>query len=168
MMKKHKTKYSLKRKKYNKEKHKNGNGFNTDRFLFLLLSAVFSVVVLSQIGLFTKPFRSVFTNIDSYEGTKVFKDDAESGKITMTLADGTPGNNIEIMVNGEKVDVFDLKSKDLVLMGTSVVEIYAKDLEHDGTVKVDYVSENLDDTTNFSEVRIKNGYNYVGRFVYSD
>lgn len=141
---------------------------NTDKILFIMLFCVLSVVILSQIGLIAESTRDAFTDVENYEGVTASGDAVKKGSVKMTLADGKPGNNLWIMVNGEKVDVFDLRTKEVLLMETSVVEVYAQNLDHDETITIDFVSDNLDNTTDIDEIRIKNGYNMIGRFMFSE
>ena len=136
-----------------------------DRILFIMLFITLSVVTLSQIGLVIDETRDVFTDVGDLEGTEVPDDGIVKGTLTLTMADGTPGNNFEILVNGEKVDVFDNRTKEIVMLETSVVEVHAFDLEMPVSVTVDKISSNLTDTTKIKEIRIENGYNMIGRYV---
>lgn len=138
---------------------------NTDKVLFLLLFVTLSLVFISQIGLVFPKTRDVFTNIESLEGTNYKDGDVIKGTVTLVLADGEAGNNLEIMVNGEKIDVFDKTEKEVVVLETSVIEIYAYDLKRQVCVEVKNHSKNLTDTTKNTQIVINNGYNMVGRYL---
>lgn len=140
--------------------------FNTDKILFAMLFITLAIVILSQIGLVFPKTRGVFTNVVNIEGESISHDDTvKKGTLTLTIADGTPSEDIEILINGEKEDVFDTQTKEITLYETSVVEVYASNLSESACISIDGITNNLKDTTKLNEIKINNGFNMVGRFL---
>ena len=88
----------------------------------------------------------------------------QEGVVTLTLLSGEPKNELEILVNGEKVDVFDQTEKKLELLSTSVIEIKALKNEK-YTVKISDMTDNLYLSTANGEIPITKGINFVGRII---
>ncbi|MBE7038506.1 MAG: hypothetical protein E7404_06375 [Ruminococcaceae bacterium] len=139
--------------------------FNTDKFLIFLCLWVFVVVLISQIGLKIPYLKSVFTDIEVFEGKAINEDSAiNSGVITLEMVSGLPSDEFEIMINGEKYDVFDEKVKKIEILSTSVVEVLSS--SKDGAViKISDMTSNLKAVTSGIDVSIKKGINMVSRII---
>lgn len=125
---------------------------------------LFALVLISQIGLKIPFAKGFFTDIEVFEGTAVGEDAVREGVVTLSLLSGEPKNELEILVNGEKVDVFDRKEKKLELLSTSVIEI--KSLKNEKcTVKITDMTDNLYAATACGEVSVTKGINFVGRII---
>ncbi len=127
------------------------------------------VVVVSQVGLRISSTRALFTNAQTYEGQALGEenDAVKTGKVTLSMPFGTPGNQFEILVNGEKVDVFDLKQKEIELLSTSVIEVRAHDVKEKTVVRIDTLSDNMSLVTPGEEFTISEGVNMLGRILWS-
>jgi len=139
--------------------------FNTDKFLIFLCLWVFVVVLISQIGLKIPYLKSVFTDIEVFEGKAINEDSAiNSGVITLEMVSGLPSDEFEIMINGEKYDVFDEKVKKIEILSTSLVEVLSS--SKDGAViKISDMTSNLKAVTSGIDVSIKKGINMVSRII---
>ena len=140
--------------------------FDIDKILKWICIVSFAVVLISQIGLKIPAVKGIFTDIEVFEGAAVGDDgDAvKSGVVTLELATGEPKNELEIMVNGEKVDVFDKKVKKIELLSTSVVEI--KSLTNEKcVVKIVDMTDTLELATAKNDIAVSKGINFVGRLI---
>lgn len=140
--------------------------FNVDKILIRLCIISFAIVTASQIGLKIPAVKGIFTDIEVFEGTAVGedKDAINSGTVTLELLEGEPKNELEIMVNGEKVDVFDKKIKEVELLSTSVVEL--KSLSNEKyTVRIAGMTGDLKLATAKNDIMVKKGINFVGRLI---
>lgn len=138
--------------------------FNIDKVLLYLTIGVFSLVLVSQIGLKIPYFKGFFTDIEVFEGKAINEDGnvINSGFVTLTMTNGTPGNEYEIYVNGEKVDVFDTKDKKIELLSTSVVEILSLTKES-ADVEIGDMTDNLKLVPSNKKINLVPGINMIGR-----
>ena len=143
---------------------KKSENINVDKTLKTLCISLLALVLISQIGLKIPFVKGYFTDIEVFEGTAVGDDAIREGVVTLTLLSGEPKNELEILVNGEKVDVFDQTEKKLELVSTSVIEIKALKNEK-YTVKISDMTDNLYLTTANGEIPITKGINFVGRII---
>ena len=148
---------------FDKIKKKSEN-INVVKTLKTLCISLFALVLISQIGLKIPFVKGVFSDIEVFEGTAVGDDAVQEGVVTLTLLSGEPKNELEILVNGEKVDVFDQTEKKLELLSTSVIEIKALKNEK-YTVKISDMTDNLYLSTANGEIPITKGINFVGRII---
>lgn len=137
---------------------------SVDKMLKTISLFLFAIVLISQIGLKIPFIRGFFTDIEVFEGTAVGEDAVREGVVTLTLLSGKPKNELEILVNGEKVDVFDQTEKKLELLSTSVIEIKALKNEK-YIVKISDMTDNLYLATASGEIPIIKGINFVGRII---
>ena len=128
--------------------------------LFVALFVCLGVVVVSQVGLQSAATRTYFTDIESAEGMEAAGTGAEAGTISLTLAEGLPGADVELLVNGEAAGTFDTPQKTLTVQTNSTVEVRAKGAV---TVHIDGVSDNLRLVTRLTEVRADGGCKPVCR-----
>lgn len=122
--------------------------------LFVALFVCLGVVLVSQIGLQSAATRTYFTDIESAEGMETAGTGVETGTITLTLAEGEPGDGVELLVNGETAEVFDMRQKVLTVQSNCTVEVRAKDAVK---VHLDGVSDNLQLVTRLAEVSVDGG-----------
>lgn len=124
--------------------------------LFVVLFVCLAVVLVSQIGLRTAATRTYFTDIEAAEGMEAAQtgNGIETGTITMTLAEGQPGSDVELLVNGEPAGTFDQPQMVLTVQGNCTVEVRSK---QPVKVHLDGVSDNLQLVTRMAEIRVEGG-----------
>ena len=138
---------------------------NTDKMLFIILFLTICVVIFSQIGLVFPKTRNVFTNSDLYEGTLLKGNEIPSGNVVLKYLGEKPAENLEIFVNGEKLSLFDKVEKEIKITHTSVIEVYASNLQKYSEIEIKSMSDNVKNTTGLSKVKINEGFNIIGRFL---
>lgn len=139
---------------------------NADKFLIIVTSFVFLIVLISQIGLKIPSFKGMFTDIEVFEG-KAINEDSDAvnmGYITLEMISGEPSDDFEILINGEKLDLFNEKVKKIELLSTSVIEILSLSGD-EATVKITNITDNLKNVTPFFDVDIKKGINMIARII---
>ena len=133
------------------------------RFAFVM----FSIVVVSQIGLKNEPTREVFTKIESYEGIEVSADGAIiKGTVTFNVKSGEPSKDYHILVNGEKVDVLDSYYKELDLYAPSVVEIYPVKKGKKLEVELNTKTDNLEMLIDKNVVTVDDGIEVLSKIIF--
>lgn len=139
---------------------------NVDKVLLYLCFSVLAIVLISQIGLKIPSVKGVFTDIEVFEGKAINEDGnvVNSGIVTLKMLNGSPCNEYEIFVNGEKVDVFDTQVKRIELLSTSVIEILSKTNEN-AFVQISDMTNNLKLVTVNEEIQINTGINTLGRII---
>ncbi len=137
---------------------------NIDKILLYLTLGVFLLVLISQIGLKIPFLKGFFTDIEVFEGKAVNENGnvVNSGVITLTMLSGEVGNEYEIYVNGEKVDVFDTDEKKIELLSTSVVEILST-TKKTAEIEISDITSNLTLVTSEKNIIINPGINMVAR-----
>lgn len=117
----------------------------------LTVSAVCLAVMLcaAQVGLRIFPLRNYLTNADTLDGAVLAGTQPiiNRGSVTLTLDDGTPSDDIRIIVNGNDVMAFDDFERAVEVSVQSVIEV--RNLTDEPvTVSVNSVSDNLDAVLN--------------------
>ena len=115
-----------------------------DKALLFLLLCVLAVGIISQLGLLWEPTRSVFTQIDTYEGVEVGRlSQLKTASITLELVEGTPGSAIKVLLDGEIIGDFSQRNLTCLITKGGLIEIDASKVKGTIMVKVTKVSEHL-------------------------
>ncbi len=108
-----------------------------------------ALVCAAQVGLKFTPLRNYLTNVDTLDGAVLAGTQPliNRGSVTLTLDDGKPSDDIEILINGDAVMPFDESVKSVEVSGQSVIEV--RNLSGSAvTVSVGEVSDNLETVLN--------------------
>ena len=126
------------------------NVFNAIMSVLGVFAVCLAVLVcVAQVGLRVYPLRNYLTNVDTLDGAVLAGTQpiVDRGSVTLSLNDGKPSNEIEILINGDIVMPFDDETKTVEVSGQSVIEV--RNLSGSAvTVSVGEVSDNLETVLN--------------------
>ncbi len=108
-----------------------------------------ALVCAAQVGLKFLPLRNYLTNVDALDGAVLAGTQPiiDRGSVTLSLNDGKPSEDIEILVNGDVAMPFDEATKTVEVSVQSVIEV--RNLSGSTvTVSVGEVSDNLEAVLN--------------------
>ncbi|MBE7030939.1 MAG: hypothetical protein E7409_05855 [Ruminococcaceae bacterium] len=137
-----------------------------DRFLRGLFCAgviCAGVVLVAQIGLRNPVARTFLTRMEDYEGAvQTAQQIGAAGSAVLVMDRGTPCAAVEILLNGEPVEVFDALREELQITVPSVVEVVSHTSEP-VCVGIESVSDNLYLQGEPTMVEVSDGYCVLGR-----